>query len=68
MIIDNESEPGAWKREMEKAPWAYGQKREPDMLEILTRMRAHGLDVEADIIARELALSFQGKTSLVADL
>lgn len=61
MIIDNESEPGAWKREMEKAPWAYGQKREPEMLEILTRMRAHGLDVEADIIARELALSFQGK-------
>jgi hypothetical protein len=62
MIIDNESEPGAWKREMEKAPWAYGQKREPDVLEILTRMRAHGLDVEADIIARELALSSQGKT------
>jgi len=62
MIIDNESEPGAWKREMEKAPWAYGQKREPDLLEILTRMRAHGLDVEADIIARELALSSQGKT------
>ena len=62
MIIDNESEPGAWKREMEKAPWAYGQKREPDVLEILTRMRAHGLDVEADIIARELGLSFQGKT------
>jgi hypothetical protein len=64
MIIDNESEPGAWKREMEKAPWAYGQKREPDVLEILTRMRAHGLDVEADIIARELALSFQGKTAI----
>ena len=62
MIIDNESEPGAWKREMEKAPWAYGQKREPNLLEILTRMRAHGLDVEADIIARELALSSQGKT------
>lgn len=62
-MIDNESEPGAWKREMEKAPWAYGQKREPDIMEILTRMRAHGLDVEADIIARELAPFFQGKTA-----
>jgi hypothetical protein len=55
MIIDDESPPGAWKREMEKLPWAFGQKREPSVTEILTRMRAHGLDVEADIIARLLA-------------
>lgn len=55
MIIDNESEPGSWDREMRRAPWAFGQRREPDVIEILTRMRAHGLDVEADVIARLLA-------------
>ena len=63
-MIDNQSEPGSWEREMRRAPWAYGQKREPDVIEILTRMRAHGLDVEADVIARLLAetkAAFGGK-------
>lgn len=55
VIIDDQSPPGAWKREMEKAPWAFGQKREPTVVEILTKMRAHGLDREADVIARLLA-------------
>jgi hypothetical protein len=64
MLIDNESEPGSWKREMDKAPWAYGQRREPDLAEILVRMRAHGLDVEADVIARELAPTFAQRTAL----
>jgi hypothetical protein len=55
LVIDNQSEPGAWERELKKLPWGYGQKREPTIAEILYRMRAHGLDVEADIIAREIA-------------
>lgn len=54
-MIDNESEPGAWERELKKLPWGYGQQRDPDLSEILYRMRAHGLGVEADIIARALA-------------
>lgn len=64
-MIDNESEPGSWEREMRRAPWAFGQRREPDVTEILTRMRAHGLDVEADVIARLLAgtkAASEGKT------
>lgn len=54
MTIDNESEPGSWERELKRHPWGYGQKREPNIAEILSKMRAHGLDVEADIIARIL--------------
>lgn len=55
VIIDNESPPGAWARELKQHPWGYGQqRREPDVAEILNKMRAHGLDVEADVIARLL--------------
>lgn len=65
MIIDNESEAGSWEREMRRAPWAFGQKREPDVAEILAKMRAHGLMTEADVIARILAgttVASEGKT------
>lgn len=52
-MIDNQSEPGAWQREMNRLPWAFGQTpREPDIAEIITKMRAHGLDREADVIAK----------------
>jgi hypothetical protein len=53
-MIDKDSEPGAWERELKRHPWGYGQKARADLAEILYRMRAHGLDVEADIVAREL--------------
>jgi hypothetical protein len=53
-MIDKDSEPGAWERELKRHPWGYGQKEEPTLAEILYRMRSHGLDVEADIVAREL--------------
>lgn len=55
MVIDNKSPPGAWADEMKRAPWAFGQKREISVYEILEKMRAHGLIVEADIIAKLLA-------------
>lgn len=65
VIIDNESEPGSWDREMRRAPWAFGQRREPDLGEILVKMRAHGLVAEADVIARlllETKAASEGKT------
>jgi len=52
-MIDNESEAGSWKREMERAPWAFGQHNPPTVPEILALMRLHGLGVEADILANE---------------
>jgi hypothetical protein len=65
MTIDNESEPGSWERELRRAPWAYGQRREPDVAEILAKMTAHGLIAEAAVIARLLAetkAANEGKT------
>ena len=55
VIVDNESEPGAWERELQRAPWAYGQQKKPTIDEVLWIMRRHGLSVEADIIAAEIA-------------
>ena len=54
-MIDNESPPGAWKAELERAPWAYGQIKPPTVKEVLWTLRKLGLSVEADIIAAELA-------------
>ena len=55
VIVDNESEPGAWERELQRAPWGYGQRKTPTIDEVLWIMRRHGLSVEADIIAAEIA-------------
>lgn len=54
VIIDNESPPGAWEQELQRAPWAYGQRKPPTIDEVLWIMRRHGLTVEADIIVAEL--------------
>lgn len=65
MTIDNESEAGSWERELKRAPWAYGQRREPDVAEILAKMTAHGLVAEATVIAKLLAetkAACEGKT------
>jgi hypothetical protein len=55
VIVDNESPPGAWQRELQRAPWAYGQKKQPTLNEVLWTLRKLGLSVEADIIAAEVA-------------
>jgi hypothetical protein len=49
-VIDDESEPGAWKRELEKAPWAYGQPQELTVEKALARLRYSGLGREADVL------------------
>jgi hypothetical protein len=56
-VIDNESPPGAWKAELERAPWAFGQRKPPTVQEVLWTLRKCGFSVEADIIAAELAKS-----------
>jgi hypothetical protein len=57
LVIDNESPPGAWKAELERAPWAFGQRKPPTVQEVLWTLRKCGFSVEADIIAAELAKS-----------
>ena len=46
----------AFEAELAAAPWAYGQARELTITEVLYRMRAQGLDVEADWLLREMTL------------
>ena len=57
MIIDNESEAGSWERELRRAPWAYGQKQEPSIAQIIYKLRALGLDAEAAVIEREFSMT-----------
>ena len=46
----------AFEAELAAAPWAYGQARELTINEVLYRMRAQGLDVEADWVLREMTI------------
>lgn len=46
----------AFEAELAAAPWAYGQNRELTISEVLYRMRAQGLDVEADWVLREMTI------------
>ena len=58
MMIDSESEPGAWKREMEKLPWGYGQSQTTTVRKALEDIRLFGLLKQADALEQEiLALS-----------
>jgi len=64
-VIDNVSPPGAWKAELERAPWAYGQIKPPTVKEVLWTLRKLGLSVEADIIAAALAQADASKAETV---
>lgn len=52
MIIDDQSPPGSWKREMELMPWKYSQQAKVD--DALATMRMRGMHLEASIIAQEI--------------
>jgi len=55
LVIDNESPPGAWQKELARAPWAYGQK--PRTIEAaLSEVRRAGLWEEATLLAQEISL------------
>lgn len=54
MIIDNESAPGSWKRELERAPWAYGQTQEITVKRALEDLRFHNFNKQADTLEREI--------------
>ena len=47
----NEEE-DAFEQELKAAPWAYGQRKPPTLLEIMARMRRAGLGEDADWLAR----------------
>ena len=53
-MIDNESEAGSWKREMEKMPWRYDQTQGMRLETALANMRGRGLFKEAMVVEQEI--------------
>jgi len=53
-MIDNLSEPGSWKREMEKLPWRYGQTQNMKLETALANLRGRGLFKESMVIEQEI--------------
>jgi len=53
-MIDNQSEAGSWKREMEKMPWRYDQTQSMKLETALANLRGHGLFKESMVIEQEL--------------
>ena len=56
VIVDKDSPPGSWAREMEKIPWGYGQRQPETIEDVIQSLRRKGMDREADLITREFAI------------
>ena len=52
MIIDDQSPPGSWQREIELQPWKYKQQEKVGWA--LSEMRLRGMFKEADILSQEI--------------
>ena len=53
-LIDDLSPPGAWKEEMERAPWAFGQRQGDRVANALVAMRRAGLADDAMVLEMEI--------------
>ena len=53
-MIDNESPPGSWKAEMERAPWGYGQSQAQQVQFALAEIRQRGLWDIAEVLEKEI--------------
>lgn len=51
-MIDDESPPGAWAKEMERMPWRFSQQVKVD--QALAEIRKAGLILEANVLALEI--------------
>lgn len=52
--IDDESEPGAWQKEIEKMPWRFKHSNYATVNDVLAAIRANGFFTEANFIAEEI--------------
>lgn len=52
--FDNESEPGSWKKEMDKMPWRFRHSNYATINDVLAAIRANGFFTEANFIAEEI--------------
>ena len=53
-MIDNQSPPGSWKEELDRAPWAYGQHQDKCMAFALAKIRQAGLWHEAALLQHRI--------------
>ena len=53
MPVDNESEPGAWAREMERMPWKFQQEQKVGWA--LSQLRLRGMFKEAEVLTQEIS-------------
>jgi len=53
-IIDDESPPGSWKRELERHPWGYGQSQTIKLEAAISNIRTVGLWREANTVEQEI--------------
>lgn len=53
-MYDNISPPGAWKEEMDRAPWGYGQEQKKRVQDALATMRLRSMWTEASILEQEI--------------
>jgi hypothetical protein len=54
VTVDDMSPPGAWKDEMNAAPWGYGQSQQKLLERSLENIRRAGLFNEATVISLEI--------------
>lgn len=52
MPVDNESDAGAWQREMERMPWKFQQEQKVGWA--LSQMRLRGMFKEAEVLTQEI--------------
>ena len=53
-MIDNDSPPGAWKAELQRAPWGYGQSQAQKVQFALAEIRQRGMWEIAEVLEREI--------------
>ncbi len=53
-MVKDVSPPGAWKEEMERAPWAFGQRQGDRVANALVAMRRAGLADDAMVLEMEI--------------
>jgi hypothetical protein len=65
-VIDNESEPGAWKREIDKIPWRFKHIDYVATQDVLAALRANGFINEAQYFT-ELITRLQADNKYLTD-